>query len=310
MFDITRKSKTLRSARARAVLTVRPSTIARIRNSTVPKGDPIPVAKVAAIQAAKNTSQIIPYCHPLPLTFVGCEIELGKNDITITTEVKAIHATGVEMEALTAASVAALTLYDMLKQIDDAMSIREVHLEEKRGGKSDFVEESTNHLEAAVLVTSDSISSGKKTDLSGKMIVERLEKEGIAVASYEVIADDPQEIQKKLIAYSDTMKVNFVLTTGGTGFSKRDFSPEATAKVIEREIPGIPEALRAYGQERTPYSMLSRGIAGLRGNTIIVNLPGSKKGVADSLDALFPALLHSAAMLAGGGHPEKRRKKK
>ncbi|HEX9656889.1 MAG TPA: bifunctional molybdenum cofactor biosynthesis protein MoaC/MoaB [Bacteroidota bacterium] len=310
MFDITKKSSTLRSARARAVLTMKPSTIAIIRKKRVPKGDPIPVAKVAAIQAAKNTSQIIPYCHPLPLTFVGCEIELKKKSITITTEVKAIYPTGVEMEALTAATVAALTLYDMLKQVDDSMIISDVRLEEKRGGKSDFIEEKAVILRAAVLVTSDSISSGKKTDQSGKMIVERLKQEGIAVASYDVIADDPEEIQKKLITYSDTMKVNFVLTTGGTGFSKRDFSPEATAKVIEREIPGIPEALRAYGQERTPYSMLSRGIAGLRGNTIIVNLPGSKRGVADSLDALFPALLHSVRILAGGGHPEKRRKKK
>ena len=102
------------------------------------------------------------------------------------------------------------------------------------------------------------------------------------------------------------MQVDVVVTTGGTGFSKRDFSPEATAKVIEREIPGIPEALRAHGQDRTPYAMLSRGIAGLRGKTIIVNLPGSKKGVADSLDALFPALLHSVRMLAGEGHSEKR----
>ncbi len=310
MYDITKKSKTLRSAKAKAVLTLKPATIARIRGGTVPKGDPLPVAKVAAIQAAKNTSQIIPYCHPLPLTFVGCDIQLGEKEITITTEVKAIHPTGVEMEALTAASVAALTLYDMLKQIDSTMTIEEVRLEEKRGGKSDFLEEKSTDLKAAVLVTSDSISSGQKTDLSGKLIVERLEKERIAVVSYDVIADDQEEIQKKLIAYADTMKVNFVLTTGGTGFSKRDFSPEATAQVIEREIPGIPEALRAYGQERTPYSMLSRGIAGLRGNTIIVNLPGSKKGVADSLDALFPALLHSAAMLSGGGHPEKPRKKK
>ncbi len=95
-----------------------------------------------------------------------------------------------------------------------------------------------------------------------------------------------------------------MLTTGGTGFSPRDNTPEAMARVIEREIPGIPEALRAYGQERTPYSMLSRGKAGIRGRTIIINLPGSKRGVAESLDALFPGLLHAFGMLRGGGHPD------
>ncbi len=101
-----------------------------------------------------------------------------------------------------------------------------------------------------------------------------------------------------------TMQLDLVLTTGGTGFSPRDNTPEAMLRVIEREIPGIPEALRAYGQERTPYSMLSRGKAGIRGSTIIVNLPGSRRGVAESLDALFPGLLHAFGMLRGGGHSD------
>src|SRR3990170_1839099 len=113
MRDISNKTSTLRTAIAKATLKVSPQTIQFIRDGKIPKGDPLPVAKVAAIQAAKNTSQIIPYCHPLPVDFVDCRFDLHADSIEITTEVKAIYKTGVEMEALTAASVAALTIYDM-----------------------------------------------------------------------------------------------------------------------------------------------------------------------------------------------------
>ncbi|MBM4388707.1 MAG: bifunctional molybdenum cofactor biosynthesis protein MoaC/MoaB, partial [Deltaproteobacteria bacterium] len=267
-----------------------------------PKGDPLLVAKVAAVQAAKNTCQIIPYCHPVPVDFVGVEFELGDGLIGVSVGVKAIYKTGVEMEALTAASVAALTLYDMLKMLDEDMEISSVVLVEKRGGKTDFVSELDRKLRGAVLVMSDSISAGTKSDESGKIMVERLRKEGIEVEDYMIIPDDTELIKENLIRYADRMKLDLVLTTGGTGFSPRDFSPEATAQVIEREIPGIPETLRAYGQERTLYSMLSRGKAGIRGTTIIMNLPGSRKGVKDSLNALFPGILHAFKMLWMGGH--------
>ena len=302
MLDISKKIRTLRTAKARATLTVSPEALELMRQNKLPKGDPFPVAKVAAIQAAKLTSQIIPYCHPLPLDFVGCKFEIGEGKIEIETEVKAVEKTGVEMEALTAASVAALTVYDMMKAVDGAMEIEGVKLIEKKGGKSDFNERFEAPLNGAVLVMSDSIASGKKDDLSGQLIVERLKHEGVDVVDYKIIPDDTEQIKQVLIEYADEMKLDIILTTGGTGFSPRDFTPEATRDVVERLIPGIPEALRAYGQERTPYSMLSRGAAGIRGRTLIINLPGSKKGVADSLDALFPAVLHSFKMLRGGAH--------
>ena len=138
MRDISRKITTLRTAVAQATLRVSPSTIMLIHENKIPKGNPLEVAKVAAIQGAKNTSQIIPYCHPLPIDFVGVEFTVGETDIVATVEVKAIYKTGVEMEALTAASIAALTLYDMMKMIDDEMEILGVKLLSKKGGKSDF----------------------------------------------------------------------------------------------------------------------------------------------------------------------------
>ncbi|MDI6767280.1 MAG: bifunctional molybdenum cofactor biosynthesis protein MoaC/MoaB [Bacteroidota bacterium] len=297
MIDISNKIKTLRIAVARATLKLSNNTIELIHQNKIPKGDPLSVAKVAAVQSAKNASQIIPYCHPIPVDYVGVDFEFGDKKIDVTVTVKAIYKTGVEMEAMTAASVAVLTLYDMMKMLDEEMEILSVKLISKKGGKSDFKTDFKKPLRAAVLVMSDSVSAGKKSDESGKIIQERLVKHGIIVADYSIIPDDTETIKSKLINYSDYMQLDLVMTTGGTGFSPRDFSPEATMQVIEREILGIPEAMRVYGQERTPYSMLSRGKAGIRGNTIIVNLPGSKKGVTESLDALFPTLLHAFKML-------------
>lgn len=302
MIDISNKIKTLRTAQAEATLKLSQQTIELIHKNKIPKGDPMAVAKVAGVQAAKNTSSIIPYCHPLPIDYVGVDFEFGEGLITVKATVKAIYKTGVEMEALTAASVAALTIYDMTKMLDDTMEIVGVKLLEKTGGKSDFKTKYDKPLRAAVLVLSDSIYAGKKSDLSGKLIVERLKKELVEVVDYKIIPDELEQIVAELIKYSDEMKLDLVMTTGGTGFSPRDCTPEAMLKVIEREVPGIPDAARYYGQERTPYSMLSRAKAGIRGKTLIVNLPGSKKGVADSLDALFPGMLHSFKMMWGGGH--------
>ncbi|HTY37516.1 MAG TPA: cyclic pyranopterin monophosphate synthase MoaC, partial [Bacteroidota bacterium] len=156
MRDISSKTANARSAVARATLKLNETTIDLIRGGGAPKGDPLPVAKVAAIQAAKNTSQIIPYCHPIPVDHVDCRFELSKNTIDVTVEVKAIARTGVEMEALTGCTVAALTLYDMLKPVDKSMEIAGISLIEKRGGKSDFARDAGESLRAAVLVVSDS----------------------------------------------------------------------------------------------------------------------------------------------------------
>ena len=309
MIDVSKKIKTLRSATAEARLTLAVETLARIRERSVPKGDPLEVARVAAIQAAKNTAQIIPFCHPLPIDHVAVEFTLCDAEIRVTAAVKAIYKTGVEMEAMTAAAVAALTLYDMLKMLDDSMEITGVRLLAKHGGKSDFRQRFLTPLRAAVLVMSDSIAGGKKDDLSGRLIRERLETEGLIVEDYRVIADEIPDIEQTIRRYCDELKLDLVMTTGGTGFSPRDHTPEAMSSLIEREIPGIPEAIRAYGVERTPYAMLSRARAGIRGQTIIINLPGSKRGVAESLDALFPAVLHAFPMLRGGGHDGKSTKR-
>ena len=179
MRDISAKTNTLRTATAQAILKASTSLMEKIRGGDLPKGDPLPVAKVAAIQAAKSTSQIIPYCHPVPIDYVSVDFELGADQIKITVSAKAIYKTGVEMEALTAASVAALTIYDMLKAIDESMEIISIRLLEKKGGKSDWRSSDAAMFKAAVLIMSDTAVAGKSKDRCAALIVEKLESLGL-----------------------------------------------------------------------------------------------------------------------------------
>ncbi len=303
MIDVSGKSPTLRTATARATLRCRPETVSLIRENRTPKGSATEVARVAAVQAAKETSRIIPYCHPLPIEYVGVEYAFSENTVAVEVTVTAVAKTGVEMEALTAASAAALTLYDMAKMLDDAMEIAGVALLAKKGGKSDLRRAPADAIRAAVLVMSDSISSGAGADRSGALIAERLRAEGVEVAELSIIPDDKEEIARALLRVADEMKYHLVITTGGTGFGPRDNTPEAMSAVIEREAPGLAEAIRNYGQLRTPFAMFSRARAGIRGGTLIVNLPGAVAAVEEGMRVLLPTLLHAIGLLrAGGGH--------
>lgn len=301
MRDVSTKYNTLRSAKAIATLNVQPSTIEAIKSGNVPKADPIGVARVAGIQAAKNTSLLIPYCHQVPLDFVSIEITLDAGSIAFNSHVKAIWKTGVEMEALVAASSAALTMYDMLKIIDETMELGSVRLVEKKGGKS-AMRITADGLTAAVLVLSDSVSKGISKDRSGKLLEDRLRGLGFDVRSSTVLPDDHGQIVLELKRMADEEKFDLIVTTGGTGVGPRDTTSEATLSVIERRLGGVEEALRKFGQDRLPTAMLSRGVVGLRGNTLIINLPGSTGGVEDGMNAIFPAILHTFRMLRGEGH--------
>ena len=152
---------------------------------------------------------------------------------------------------------------------------------------------------AAIITASDSGYRGEREDLSGPAIKEILEREGYEVISMDILPDDQVMLAGKLQEIADSEKAELILTTGGTGFSERDVTPEATEEVIERKVPGIPEAIRAYSMTITKRAMLSRATAGIRGKTLIVTLPGSPKAVRESLEYIIDALAHGLEILSG-----------
>ncbi|WP_315822847.1 bifunctional molybdenum cofactor biosynthesis protein MoaC/MoaB [Paraflavitalea speifideaquila] len=302
MVNITHKVSSLRMAIAVARLTVsKPETIAAIQNGQVPKGDVFEFARAAGLLAVKKTSDVIPDCHPLPIEYTAITYAIEDLTVVISVEVHTIYKTGVEVEAMHGASVTALTMYDMLKPIDKGIEITSISLQQKKGGKSDFKDRLTKSLRCAVIVCSDSIAAGSKQDLAGKAVIGKLEQHGLAASLYDIIPDEFTIIQEKAGALSNE-GYHLVLFTGGTGLSPRDVTPEAIAPLLDRQVPGIMEAARAYGQERTPFAMMSRGLAGFIGNTLVLTLPGSTRGATETMDALFPYILHIFRVAEGMRH--------
>ena len=302
MVDITHKVTTLRTAVAQAIVKVGSAeTIQAILDKTVPKGDVLEAAKIAGLFAVKNTSSVIPDCHLIPIEYTGIHFECFEDFIQIEVTVKTIYKTGVEVEAMHGALIVALTMYDMLKPIDKNVEISTVKLLHKKGGKSDFSTKQNLNLNVAVLVCSDSVASGKKKDEAGKVITQKLEKLGLTISNYDIIPDEIIEIQNNVNQLCNK-KIDLIILVGGTGLSKRDITPEAIIPLIDRRIPGIEETIRSYGQERTPFAMLSRSVVGFKGETLLMALPGSTNGAAESIDAVFPAVLHLFQLLNGFDH--------
>jgi cyclic pyranopterin phosphate synthase len=316
MRDISHKQITLRTARAVAIIFCSDKSIELIKSNALPKGNLFDVARAAGFLGAKLTPQLLPHCHPVTIDamnftfeFINRELHtelfdeniLNKTGIVIQGEAKSIGRTGIEMETLTAVSIAALEIYDMLKPVDTKLEIGNVRLLEKKGGKSDrnrHIEESPS---CAVLVCSDSTAKGERDDKSGLLICDMLKQVNGQIVHYKILPDDKDSIQKQIKEWA-AEDIQFIFTTGGTGLGPRDNTVSAVKEILERDADGITEAMRTFGQMRTPLAMMSRSVAGAIGKTLIVTLPGSPNGAKESLEAILPGVFHARKMMEGDGH--------
>jgi cyclic pyranopterin phosphate synthase len=314
MIDVSGKAETARVAIARGRVQTTADVVALVRADGLPKADVLATARIAGIAGAKRTSDLIPLCHPLPLTGVSVIFELGETTIDIEAIAKTTGRTGVEMEALTAVAVAGLTLHDMIKAVDPGSTLTDIRLDFKSGGKrgrwergraDDVTVQAEMPMQpdapaqprtAQVIVASTRGAAGEREDTTGPVIVDWLTARGYQAGPAVVVAD--ADVARALV---DAVAVHpsVVITTGGTGVSPTDVTPEATAAVLDRELPGVAEALRARGLAATPTAALSRGLAGTAGRTVVVNLPGSRGGVADGLEVLGGILDHLVDQVSG-----------
>ena len=321
MADVRRKRVTARRAVAIGELSAGAAAFAQIVERRLPKGDAMVMAEIAGLQGAKNASQLMPLCHPLPLEYIDvrCEPIDERHAIRVYCEVATFARTGVEMEALAGASAALLTLYDLTKPVEPALAIGGVRLLFKEGGKKGLwlhPEGMTDaerdrykprgvtkldNVNAAVITLSDRASHGEYADASGPLLVERLRDLGANVSDVELHPDEPEPLAARLRELAEH-GVQLILCTGGTGLGPRDRTPEAMAMVADRHVDGIGELFRSESSQHTPMAWLSRAHAVLIDRTLVIALPGSAKAVAQGMDILAPILAHALSMAAGGGH--------
>ncbi len=299
MVDVTDKVSTVRMAKAEGKISMLPGTIMAIQDDALPKGNVLTTAKIAGVQAAKKTAELIPMCHQLNLSFVDIEFVVMADFIQIKSTVKTKEATGIEMEALAAVSVTALTIYDMCKAVDKTMFIGEINLVEKVGGKSDHATE--YRPQVGVITISDSVASGKSEDKSGPLLITGFSDSGCSVENKKVLPDGSDELTPTIQNWIKA-GVELIITTGGTGLGPRDLTIKTLEDIFDSKLPGVEQALHAYGRGKVKTAMLSRLTAGVVDGTIVICLPGSTGAVKDALNVLIPTIFHSFHMMKGEKH--------
>ncbi|WP_236974308.1 bifunctional molybdenum cofactor biosynthesis protein MoaC/MoaB [Membranihabitans maritimus] len=256
--------------------------------------------KSATLLALKNTHQTIPGCHNTAIDAIEVNFSIMDNSIEITVIAKTVSKAPITTQAMHGLSIAGLVIYDTYKDSFEEIEIQKIKVTHQHGDQASYGEKFLHPIKASVIVCSDSIHAGTKKDKAGKAIIAKLEECGVGIEHYEVIADEMEDIREKAKAFSRDSQL--IIYTGGTGLSVRDSTPEALTPLLDRRIPGIEEAIRSYGQDRMPYSMLSRSVAGTLGNCLVLALPGSTKGASESMDAIFPHLLHVFKIFRGARH--------
>lgn len=311
MADIVGKMPSLRRAVAMGRIRLGATGLSHVKQQTLPKGDALKLAEIAGVQGAKTAWQHISLCHPLLLDHVAVcpQLEDKTHSVVVYAMVSTTAKTGVEMEALAAVNAALLTLYDLTKPVEPALTITDIRLLIKQGGKTglwmhpDGIPEKLQALlpaacecplagrTAAVITLSDRASRGEYQDKSGPALKTALEQLGCAVTNTAILPDEPAALKQKITEL--TGNVELIVTTGGTGLAPRDKTPQTLAAMADVEIPGIGEVLRASAAGHVPTTWISRSLAVIVDNTLVIALPGSIGAVKDGVEALRPILAHA-----------------
>lgn len=312
MINVGEKIPTKRRAIATGTIKLGSETMNLIRARTSPKGDILSIAEVAGIMAAKNTSQILPLCHPLPIDSVQIWFEVLEDRVTCFCEVNCVAKTGVEMEALVGVNATLLAIYDLAKAVDPAIEIIDIYLKTKEGGKSGLWEhpisrqhplktKSMSNLKFSIGTLSDRASKGVYEDKSGQILRNYCLDQGATEVICKVIPDDAQALEGLVYAASENGS-HILLLTGGTGISQRDITPEVVRKLASKELIGFGELQRHHGAQFTKTSWLSRASAYVVKETLVVLFPGSPKAVQQGLDCVGALIPHAVAMMKGESH--------
>jgi molybdenum cofactor biosynthesis protein MoaC len=319
MIDVGTKTPTVRVAQAQGRIELSSNAFAALVEKKNPKGDVLALSETAGIMAAKNISQTLPLCHPLPIEQVLISFRLlpALWSVEVLCEVRVTAKTGAEMEALGGVSGALLCIYDLCKAIDPVLKISEIRLNTKTGGKSglwthpDFKPETQSSkeirlalqgMQIAVITVSDRCFRGESEDRSGPILAQALQQQGATVLEKVLVPDDQELIRQAFLRLAEHSQAQVIISTGGTGLSPRDVTPEAVAGICDRMIPGFGEALRADGARHKSTAWLSRSLAGSRGRKIFVALPGSPKAVQEGVLVLSLLLAHALHTMLGGDH--------
>ena len=304
MVDVSGKDVTARTATASGRVLVSAEVVALLRGEGVPKGDALAVARVAGIMAAKQTPSLVPLCHPLAISGVTVDLAVADDAVEIRATVRTTDRTGVEMEALTAVSVAALTVVDMVKAVDKGAVITDVRVESKTGGKSGDWSRVTGSM---------SLPRGGRRRLQprgrgrlrGRHRTADRRRSWPSSASRSARRSSYPTVSRSAPRSPPRRRggARVVLTTGGTGLTPTDRTPEVTRAVLDFEVPGIAEAIRPTASPRASRRRCCPAASrGSSASCLVVNLPGSRGGVKDGLAVLRPMLVHAVEQVVGSDH--------
>lgn len=332
MINVGEKIPTQRRAIAQGRIELSPAAFQALVEKKNPKGDVLAIAEISGILAAKSVPQILPLCHPLPIEqiLISYELEPARHSVVAFCEVNVTAKTGAEMEALAGVNGALLCIYDLSKAVDPVLKISDIRLNSKHGGKSgawfhpEFEQKSEtaaaaaaaeaaaaaaaakkpalDGIRVALITVSDRTFSGETEDKSGPALWRGLESLGAIVVGSHIVPDEIIEIQNQFRHFALESQAQVVISTGGTGLSPRDVTPEALTEICDRLVPGFGEALRADGAKHIYSAYLSRSMAGSIGSKLLIALPGSPNAVVEGLNVLAPLLKHALHTLAGGDH--------